>query len=72
MVEGRRRARLAKQPRPGLLIASLRRGQYFDGDIALQPRVVGAIHLAHATGTDGLDDPVRSKRRTPHRAGVLR
>jgi hypothetical protein len=33
---------------------------------------VGAIHLAHATGTDGLDDPVRSKRRTPHRAGVLR
>ncbi len=33
--------------------------QHFDGDVAAQPRVVGAVHLAHTARTDGADDLVR-------------
>ena len=44
-------------------------GQNLDGYVALQPRIAGAIHLAHATGAERRDNFVRtefSPRREPH------
>ena len=35
------------------------RGQHLDGDVAIEPRVVRAIDLAHAAGADGRDDFIR-------------
>jgi len=37
------------------------RRQDLDGDIPLQPRVVRAVHLAHAARSDGRQDLVRTQ-----------
>ena len=34
--------------------------QDLDGDLTAQPDVLGAIHLAHASGAEGSQDPVRT------------
>jgi hypothetical protein len=38
-----------------------RRGQDFDGDRAVKPRIAGAVDLAHAAGTDRRLNFIRSK-----------
>jgi hypothetical protein len=35
-----------------------------DGDFPAQPRVAGAIHLAHSAGTERAEDLVRAKPRS--------
>jgi hypothetical protein len=52
MIERREHFRLALKTRDTVAIAGKRRGKDLDGDIALQPRISGAIHLAHATSTN--------------------
>src|ERR1017187_5012163 len=37
---------------------------YLDGDRTVQPRILRAIHLAHATGAEKTGDPIRSEDRT--------
>ena len=39
-------------------VAEKRTGQNFDGDLARQPLITRAIHLAHTTGADLLQDLV--------------
>src|ERR1700694_5614477 len=45
-------------------VAGKRLGQNLQRNIALQLGVAGAVHLAHAAGTDGREDLVRAKSRT--------
>ena len=52
------RARLGLEPPPHLGIGGDVRRHDFDGDVAVEPRIARAIHLAHAAGSDGLDDLV--------------
>ena len=42
-------------------------GKHLDGDVAAEPRVVGAVDLAHAAGADGRDDLVRAEARANER-----
>jgi hypothetical protein len=59
MVEGRQDVRLAAKPSDavGVLPEGLR--QHLDRGLALEPRVTGAIDLAHAAGAEGGGDLVR-------------
>ncbi len=52
------RPRLGLEPAPHLGIGRDVRSHDFDGDVAIEPRVAGAIHLAHAARPDELDDLV--------------
>ena len=47
---------------PALVFRIVRRQlvQDLDGDLAAQPDVLGAIHLAHASGAEGSENPVRA------------
>ena len=54
-------ARLAFKTREMLLVVGESGGKKLDGDFAGEPRIAGAVDLAHAAGADGLDDLVRSK-----------
>jgi hypothetical protein len=46
------------KPAEALLISYEQLGQDFQRDVALQLRVARSVHLAHAAGTDELDDSV--------------
>ena len=37
------------------------RRQDFDGDVAIEAGIAGAIHLAHATGSELLEDAIRAE-----------
>ena len=52
------RPRLGLEPPPHLGIGRDVRRHHLDGDVAIEPRVAGAIHLAHAARADALDDLV--------------
>ena len=43
---------LALEPRHALGITGKKLGQNFQGDIAFQPGVAGAIHFSHSAGAD--------------------
>jgi hypothetical protein len=47
----------------GFTLEALRelRGGNFDRDVAIQPRVSGSVHLAHAALADGRKDFVRAE-----------
>ena len=51
---------LLKAPEP-LRIARKGRRQDLDGNLAIEPRVARAIHLAHAAGSSGRNNLVWSK-----------
>jgi hypothetical protein len=53
--------RFAFEARHVLRIVGQRRGQYFDGDVAIQLAVARAIYLAHAARTDRCDDFIRAE-----------
>jgi len=50
--------RLALEPRQPFGIPRHFDGQHLDGHVALQSRVVGSVHLAHATGAEAARDLV--------------
>jgi hypothetical protein len=52
MIQRRRGSRFLRKTLQPLAIRGERCGQNFDGDGAIQTRVVSAIHLAHAARTD--------------------
>ncbi len=71
MVEGGGRAGLLFEAMEAVRVCGKRGGQNLDGDVASQPRITGAIHLAHAPGAKEVDDFVRAEpgtRRERHRA----
>ena len=63
MVERRQRARLAVEHRKPKGIGGKRQWQNLDRDVAVQPRVMRAIDLAHAADAEDTDDLVRSEPR---------
>ena len=71
MVERRRDARLALEPRQAIRIAGDAGRQDLDRDVASEARVARAIDLAHAAGPDGRHDLIRTKARTGGRASGL-
>ena len=52
MRQRRHRLRLALEPRQRRRILRQRLGQDFDGDVAIQLGVAGAVDLAHAAGAE--------------------
>jgi hypothetical protein len=44
------------------------RGQHFDGEIALQPRIASAIHYPHPADAHPTDDFVRTEAGADHSA----
>ena len=56
MIERREHLRLALEPRDAIGIGREDIGKNLDRDVAVQPRIARAIHLAHATGPDGGED----------------
>ena len=61
MIQRRKDPRLALEAREAIEVRDERCRQYFDGDVALQIRVVGAIHLAHAADANQRDDVVHAE-----------
>ncbi len=61
MVERGRRACLLFEAMKSVRVCGKRGGKNLDGDVASQPRVTGAIHLAHAPGAKEVDDFVRAE-----------
>ena len=53
--------RFALEAGAPLRVVRERRRQDLDGDVAAQPRVFRAIHLAHAAGADRGDDFIRTE-----------
>ena len=61
MVEASCRARFLLEPAQPVGVRGVGGGQHLDRDLAIQPRVVRAVDLAHAPRPDGRDDVVRAK-----------
>ena len=56
MVQRGKNLRLPLEPRDSLVILRERRGKNLDRDIAIEPGIPRAKHLAHPSRTDGRDD----------------
>ena len=61
MIERRERLGLALEPGDAVAIGGKEMRQRFDGDVAIEPRVAGAIDLAHATRSQQSPDFVRAE-----------
>ena len=61
MIQRGRGARLLFEAAQTVGVGGEGRGQHFDGDIASEPRIARAIHLAHPAGSDEGDDLVRAE-----------
>jgi hypothetical protein len=61
MIERRRCARFLFEPLDTLAVAGEFTRNNFDRDIAIEPRIARAIHLAHAAGANEADHFVRAK-----------
>src|SRR5690349_8674480 len=66
VTERGRRARLLNETAAAPLVGHAIGRQHLDGDVTFEPRVAGAIHLAHATGPDQANELVRTE---PHADG---
>ncbi len=62
MVEGRGGLRFLQKPLLGGLVAGQVRREELDGDLALQARVVGGVHDAHAAVAEFGTDRIRAER----------
>ena len=56
MIERGEQLRFALEPRQAVGIESEQLGQDLQGDVAIQLRVAGAVHLAHRARTKRRDD----------------
>jgi hypothetical protein len=56
MVQGREYLRLAFEPGEPIGVTRHRRQQHLDGDVSLQSRIVGPVHLSHAARPQPGDD----------------
>jgi len=64
MIQRREDLRFALESRQALGIGGEQIRQDLDGDVAMQPRVAGAIHLPHAARANGRNDFVRPEAST--------
>jgi hypothetical protein len=58
VVERRRELRLAQQPSASGAVMQRLGGQHLDGDLAFEPVVARAVHLAHPTRAEGSENLV--------------
>ena len=61
VIEGGGGLRFLDEPAAAVSIRQAIGGQHLDGHLATQPRVAGAIDLAHAAGAERRDDFVRAE-----------
>ena len=71
MVQRSGSAGLLFEPLEPLGVGGECRGQNFDGDVAAEPRVAGAIDLAHAAGAKQADDFIRAEARSGSERHVI-
>jgi hypothetical protein len=64
MVERGERLSLARETGEALRILREQVREDLDGDVAIEPRIAGAIHLSHAAGADGGQDFARAETST--------
>jgi hypothetical protein len=64
MVQRGRGSRFLLEALQPITVARERRRQNLDGDVAVEARIAGAIHLAHSAGADGVEDLIGSDART--------
>ena len=72
MVEGRQHAGFPLEAGQAVGIGRDSLRQHLDRDVAMQPRVPGAIDLAHAAGADGPDDFVGAEACTRRQRHLIR
>ena len=75
VIERRGGVRFLDKPATAILVADAVRRQHLDRDLAVEPRIAGAIHLAHPTGADEREDLVRPECRARlegHASGIRR
>jgi hypothetical protein len=58
MVEGRGRPRFLLEPRQAIRVPRELGGQYFQGQLAAQPRVFGKIDLSHPARAEFVEDAI--------------
>jgi hypothetical protein len=56
MIQSGQHLGFALEPRHVLGVIGERRGQHFDGDVAIELAVAGAVDLTHPAGPKGRDD----------------
>ena len=61
MIQRREGLGFTRETGEPVLVTRQEIGQHFDGDVAIQLRVMGAIDLAHAARADQRDDFVRTE-----------
>ena len=59
--KARDRLCLTLQPLPELRVSRQVLGQHLEGHGPVEPRVPGLVHLAHAAGTNGIHDLIRTQ-----------
>ena len=73
MVEGRGGLRFLDEAAAAIRVRQAVGGEHLDGDLAVQPRVAGAIDLAHAAGAEQVENLVGAEPRAgcePHARGL--
>ena len=61
MIQRSQHLRFALEARQAIDVTRKGVGQHLNRDIAIQPRIARAIHLAHAAGADEADHFVRAE-----------
>ena len=61
MVQRREHLRFASKPRQTIRIESDVGWEQLERDLAIELRIAGAIHLAHAAGAEGTENLVRTE-----------
>ena len=69
MVEHAGRARFLLEPAQRVGVGGEIAREHFDGHVALQARVLRAVHLAHAARADGHENFVRTEQRARSKHG---
>ena len=59
-------ARFLKEPRPSCLVSEAAGRQHFQGYVALEPLISGAVNFTHPTRTNLLDDAIVTERAANH------
>ena len=67
MIERCERLGLALKAHQAIGVIGKRRGQDLQGDVAIEPRITGSIHLAHPTCPERAHDLIRAKARAWNR-----
>jgi hypothetical protein len=64
MIQRRDRPRFVFESAQTIRVICHRRGEHFDGDVAIKTRIAGAVDFAHPASAERRDDFVRAEART--------